>query len=167
MGTHTILRNWPSLTIITIICLAQFACKFSVNSGSGGGGTSLPIAQQGAEQWTIDGKTYRIKSTYYLRMPTGALQYTVEYLCDDCTKILEGITEEKAIDATFPLMKYAYERGIYNRSQISKSGTGELKPTQIGVAITQKNGAHEKGYRVAQSLTQIASRVDGGSPAAP
>jgi hypothetical protein len=157
-------RWWPLFLVIglmTLGVLAKLTCHVNVGQGSGGG-PYLPIAQGGPEQWNVDGKTYRIKSTAYIHMPNKALQYTIEWLCDDCTQALEGITDDKAFDLAFPLMKHAYEKGLYRRSQIRKVGAGEEVPSLIGVAITQQDGIRESGYRVSRSLVQIAARLDGG-----
>jgi hypothetical protein len=115
------------------------------------------IAEQGAESWQIDGKTYSIGSTYYLVLPPREqLQYTIEYLVSD-PKLLADLTDERAGAIAMPLMKYAWQHHLFERTQITSSKGGALKPSLIGVAITYRGGARSGGYRVHRSLDQIAT----------
>ncbi|MCK4627285.1 MAG: hypothetical protein KAV00_18370 [Phycisphaerae bacterium] len=125
-----------------------------------------PMAQSGSEQWQIDGKEYRIESTYYLALPEG-LQYTItiEYPWK-----FEGpevpMNDERALEIVFPLMKHAYEKGFYKRANISKAGQGALSPSRIGVAIIKVGEQTLSGYRVALSLDEIKRRIEQENPSA-
>ena len=116
-----------------------------------------PLAASGPEEWVIDGKTYKISSTYYLRVG-GELQYTIEYpyqfgLADT------NMNDERALAIVVPLMKHAYAQGLYKRTSVTKLGQGEMTPSRIGVTLFEKGEGETKGYRVALTLDQIKNRI--------
>jgi hypothetical protein len=128
------------------------ACKIGGSVGAGG---QVPLAPTGPETWTVDGRAYAVRSTYFLNFPDG-LQYTIEYLCDDCS-VLEGITDERAFQAAYPLMRHAYSQGLYRRLEM-KDLHGRARPVKfIGVAITKQEGVSQRGYRVRRSVEQIGA----------
>ena len=133
--------------------------------GAGGAavGTAgnTPFAREGPEQWRIDGQVYRVESTYYLRLPDG-LQYTIEYPWR-FRPSEEAMNDDRALETAFPLMKHAYENGLYKRVSTIKIGQGELKPSRIGVTLFQRRGKKVRGYRVALTLAQIKKRIKPGS----
>jgi len=65
------------------------ACRCDVRSGGDGVSAGAPVtsspgagamAVTGPEVWTIDGKPFQIRATYFLVL-NGRLQFTVDYLC--------------------------------------------------------------------------------------
>lgn len=133
----------------------------------GGGGTAVgtagnaPLAREGPQQWRIDGQVYRVESTYYLRLPEG-LQYTIEYPWQ--FRSADGpMDDRRALQIAFPLMKHAYEKGLYKRASIAKLGKGKMKPSRIGATLFQRRGEKVRGYRVALSLAEIQKRIEQGS----
>ncbi len=135
-------------------------------SGSGGLGGGGPVAtggrpsmgRSGAEEWVIDGEKYRIAATYSLVLPEG-LQYTIEYPYR--FRPSDGqMNDRRALEIVFPLMKHAYEQGLYKRVSVAKLGKGKLNPSRIGVALFQKQGSYVGGYRVGLSLADIKKRIE-------
>ncbi|MCD4699981.1 MAG: hypothetical protein K8R91_05360 [Phycisphaerae bacterium] len=129
-----------------------------------GTGSNQPMAQSGQEQWQIDGKGYRIESTYYLTLPKG-LQYTIEYPWKFKVPIAE-MNDERALEIVFPLMKHAYEKGLYKRMRISKLGKGNIATSRIGVTLFERHGKEVGGYKVALSLDEIKRRIEQENPPA-
>ena len=114
------------------------------------------MAATGAETWEIDGKAYSIGSTYYVVLPPGEqLQYTIEYLISD-PHLLDGLDDERAVQIAMPLMKRAWKQRLFERSTVTSSKSGVLKASSIGVAITYREGARSRGFRVRRSIEQIA-----------
>lgn len=117
-----------------------------------------PLAQSGAEEWVVNGKTYKIASTYFLQLPEG-FQYTIEYpyefnLAD------ANMNDDRALAVALPVMKHAYTNGLYKRMTVGKFGEGALVPSRIGVVLFQKDGQRVRGYRVGLSLDQIKKLID-------
>jgi hypothetical protein len=134
-------------------------------AASVGTGGNLPIAQSGPENWTVNGRTYNISSTYFLNVREG-FQYTVEYPYHfgDTDR---NMNDEHALAIVFPLMKHAYAEGLYKRMAVAKVGQGEMTPTRIGITLFEKDGANTKGYRVGLSLDQIKQRIATEATTAP
>ncbi len=123
-----------------------------------GTGSNQPTARSGQEQWWIDGKKYRIESTYYLTLPEG-LQYTIEYPWKFKAPTAE-MNDERALEIVFPLIKHAYEKGFYKRVKILKLGKGNIAPSRIGVTLFERRGKEVGGYKVALSLDEIKTRIE-------
>jgi len=105
----------------------------------------------------VDGKTWDIAATYYLRLPQG-LQFTIEYPYR-FNGAAERMNDEGALAIVFPLMKHAYTKGLYRRGAILKVGEGRLTPSRIGVTLFEKVNGNVHGYRVGLSLAQIRERI--------
>lgn len=119
------------------------------------------MARLGAETWDIDGKQYVVATTYYLALPDG-LQFTIEYEPKDGLDAT-SLTGEQAFEAAFPLMKYAFEKGLYKRSKISAAGKGELSVSAIGVALYARNpDGSTSGRRVRGTLAEVEARIKAG-----
>jgi hypothetical protein len=115
------------------------------------------MAATGPETWEIDGKPYSIGSTYYVALPPGEqLQYTIEYLISD-PGLLDGIDDERAAQLAMPLMQHAWKQRLFERATITSPKGGALKPSLIGVAITYRQGARSRGFRVHRTLDQLAA----------
>jgi hypothetical protein len=111
--------------------------------------------------WVIDGKATQIASTYYLALPEG-LQFTIETPVETIPYV-----ESDAVDEAWPLMKHAFEKGIYTRTKIHALGSGDVVPGRIGVAFFKKQGAETKGMRVALSVGEIEFRLKNGGKGPP
>src|SRR5688500_1527476 len=74
-------------------------------------GGPAPMAKAGPESWNVGDTQYRLAATYYLALPEG-IQYTIEYEVPNANQ-LDGVTEARANEMAFPLMRYAYEHGSY------------------------------------------------------
>jgi hypothetical protein len=154
--THTIeaRRALPAMAIAIWVAFGANGCKVQVGENVETG----RLAATGAQTWEIDGKTYSIGSTYYLVLPPGEqLQYTIEYLISD-PQLLDGLNDERAAQIALPLMKRAWKQRLFERSRVTSSKGGELKPSWIGVAITYRQDARSRGFRVRRSLEQIAAQ---------
>jgi hypothetical protein len=121
-------------------------------------GGRQPLAQSGSEEWVIDGRTYNIASTYYLRLPEG-FQFTIEY-SHRFSQAVEHMNDERALKIVLPLMKHAYRNNLYKRASVTKLGQGVLTPSRIGVVLFEKRGPKVGGYRVALSLDEIRKRIE-------
>ncbi|MDY6913749.1 MAG: hypothetical protein SVT52_04750 [Planctomycetota bacterium] len=144
---------------IGLIAHSVIAILIPLSSGSGAVGTAgnVPLARSGVEQWQIDGQVYNVETTYYLRLPEG-LQYTVQYPWR--FQDSQGpMNDERALKVAFPLMKYAYEKGLYKRFKITKVGQGTITPSRIGVVLFERKGSQTRGYRVALSISGIEKRI--------
>ena len=150
-------KGRTALTTMAIsICIALSAtgCKVQIGSNVEPGA----MAATGAETWVIDGKTYSIRSTYYLVLHPGEqLQYTIEYLISD-PHLLDGLNDERAAQIAMPLMKHAWKQRLFERPAVTSATSGALKPSLIGVAITYREGVRSRGFRVQRSIDQIAAQ---------
>jgi hypothetical protein len=114
------------------------------------------MSATGPESWLIDGRNVPIASTYYLALPEG-LQFTIETPTEKIPYV-----ESDALDEAWPLMKYAFEKGIYTRATVHAVGKGDVAPGRIGVAFFKKEGLETKGMRVALSIGAIEVRLKNG-----
>ncbi len=136
-----------------LILHAALAIFMPLSYGAGENQTpNNPLAINGAEQWVIDGKTYNIELTCYLRLGEG-LQYTIEYPYQ-FTQADANMDNQRALDIAFPLMKHAYTNDLHSRITITKIGDGKLTPSRIGVVLYETGAGKAQGYRVALSLDQ-------------
>ena len=141
---------------LSIFLLLLFSLGCDVNTGSDTAGHS-PMAKQGPETWEIDGKKFNINSTYYLALHEG-LQYTIECAWKFSDQN-QTISQEEALNAAFPMMQYAYDKGFYKRTSISKVGGGSVEATRIGVVLSESIGARTRGYRIGLSIGEINQRL--------
>lgn len=111
------------------------------------------MAASVAEAWNVDGKVFQIPTTYFLGLPEG-LQFTIEYAVPGDFSF-EGITDERALNLALPLMRHAYQKKLYTRAVIRKTGSGQAQVSRIGVALYRQSGARTQGYRVARSLAEL------------
>jgi hypothetical protein len=152
------LIGWFGLIVHAILALLL---PLSYGAGTpaavGTAGNQL-LAQSGPEEWIVDGKAYKIASTYYLRLPEG-FQYTIEYPYR-FSQTDRNMDDDRALAAVFPLMKHAYTNGLHTRASVTKIGQGALVPSRIGVTLFEKDGGNTRGYRVALSLDQIKKRIE-------
>ena len=147
-------RALAAMTISICSVFGATGCKVQVGNNVELG----RMAATGPETWEIDGKAYSIGSTYYLVLPPGEqLQYTIEYLIPD-QQLLTGLDDERAARIAMPLMKRAWKQRLFERSKVTSAKGGELKPAWIGVALTVREGAGTRGFRVRRSIEQIAAQ---------
>jgi hypothetical protein len=150
------LRRWRQIGTAASVCavISASGCKVKLGDKAERG----RMAEKGPESWQIDGKTYTIGSTYYLVLPPGEqLQYTIEYLVSD-PQLLDGLNDERAGAIAMPLMRYAWQQRLFERTTVTSSKGATLRPSLIGVAITYHEGARSRGFRVQRSLDQIAAQ---------
>jgi hypothetical protein len=144
---------WAAAALVLATLLA---CRCESSPGAGGG--HAPLARGGATIWNIDGKDYAIQDTYFLALPEG-LQFTIEYEVPpgvDPTRM----SDQQAYDFAFPLMKYAYDQRLYQRTAVNRVGSGKQDVRRIGVGLFVRGMAgSSRGYRVARSLEDIARRA--------
>ena len=115
------------------------------------------MARTGPETWDIDGRSWKIASTYYLTLPEG-LQFTVEVPVAEVPA-----TMAEAETTGWPVVRYVYEKRIYGRVRLSTPGREmPTSPERIGVSLFTSDGIHNKGMRVAFSFSEIRSRLKGG-----
>ncbi len=142
------------LIVLFLSLLLISGCKDNFSGNTAG---HNPMAAQGPETWDAGGKKITILKSYYLALPEG-LQYTVESPYDFGSNALK-MTEQQALDIAFPLMRHAYEKGLYNRTKISEVGHGPLEVKRIGVVLVQGEGMQARGYRIGLSLDQIRAKL--------
>jgi hypothetical protein len=115
------------------------------------------MAQSGPEDWSIDGRTYHVNRSYYVREGSAEVVYVVEYQVAD-KAVLFGVDDERALKLAWPIMKYAYESRAYERAQFDALRGRAPAMTRIGVDLVAKDGGHLTSYRVVQSVGEIVSR---------
>lgn len=118
------------------------------------------MAPSGALTWTIEGKETRVTNTYYLTLPEG-LQYTMEYEALGEAEPT-SITDQKAFEIAFPLIRYAFEHQLHERTKINKLGSGVVPVSRIGVVLFARADSGTRGYRVGRSLDEIRTRISQG-----
>jgi hypothetical protein len=124
------------------------------------------MAIRGPEVWTIDGKPFQIRATYFM-VVNGHLQFTVEYMCAERCPEFVGMSDDKAFAVAYPIMKHVVTQDLAARTKVQEIGGESLKTELIGVAITrQADDGKEKGYRVARTLEQVRAAIQGGGPGA-
>lgn len=110
-------------------------------------------------EWTIDGQTYEIHSTYYL-VVQGEGQYVAEWVVPEDIEIPR---EDAAAEALAqPLLDHIVREEHYRRHQITSIGEGEVEIAWIGVALMRRDGIRTSGYRVRRRLSGLV-----GNPTAP
>ncbi len=165
-------RPWSVARTLGVIgalgLLAHAAFALASPLSQAGGGRPPPgsaghqvFDRTGTETWQIDGRPYRVQSTYYLRLPKG-LQFTIEYPHDFGDGPLR-MDDESALAVAFPLMEHAYVQGLYDRGTYVTLGSGRVRPTRIGVVLLERNAGKVRGYRVGLSLEEIRARMGDGA----
>src|SRR5512133_1453684 len=161
---------YSALAVLAFVTVPACRCDAQVAGGRAPGGAPATSSQgfgvmaaKGPEVWTIDGKPFQIRATYFV-VVQGRLQFTVDYLCGDRCPEFAGLTDEAAFATAFPVMKYVVENNLPSRTEV-RSGSEPMKPELIGVAITQQaNLGRGKGYRVARTIDQVRSAMQAGGP---
>jgi hypothetical protein len=148
------IRTIVALAALSVTPACRGSCNGPGNQPAGAAGV-LPFAVSGPEVWTIDGKPVRIDSTYYIAFPaTGGVQY-----CIDSSVEGEVPAGNAALNAALPLMKYAVASGAYERTAVSKFGSGAQPVTHVGVAFYRREGGAARGYRVNLPVDEIRKRT--------
>jgi hypothetical protein len=150
-------RRGPLLGVALLVCLGpSLACKVNCWWKQGGGGApAVEIARTAPETWTVDGRPWRIEGTYYLDLPEG-LQFTIDVPVADVPATMRA-AEEMA----WPVVRYAYEKGLYARAQLSRpGGAKQSSPQRIGVSLFRTEGSYTKGMRVAFTFADIRARLE-------
>jgi len=147
-----------SLAIVTVCAAAACDIRFDESSTAG----HVPMARTGAESWIIDGREYRVSSTYFLGLPEG-IQFTIDYPYEFSGALAE-FTAERALDVALPLIRHAYAEQLHRRARFEKAGSGVAEPYAIGVVLLEKDGPAERGYRVRLTLDEIRTRIAGSPP---
>jgi hypothetical protein len=129
------------------------ACQVNCR-GNVGGPSEAEMARSGPENWSVEGRSWKVTSTYYLALPEG-LQFTIEVPVADVPA-----TMADAERMAWPVMRHAYEKRIYARTHLSKLGGGSAAPERIGVSLFRSDGIHTKGMRVALSFAEIRDRIE-------
>ena len=135
--------------------LATGSCRCNV------GAESVPMAPTGPEEWVVDGVSYQISSTYYVRRGTEVILYVIEHILPEKTFPF-GINDESALKIAFPLMKRAYQSHSYERMRFQAlRGTGPAF-TSIAVDLVENAEGNSQRYRIVQSVGEIVWRMNGG-----
>jgi len=125
-----------------------------------GTGGNTPWAPKGPEQWRIDGKTCDIETTYYLGVPKG-LQFTVQCSYEFGPHGPGKIDAPAKVELAFPLMKHAFENGLYDWAVITDRASGvAMIPQRIGVVLYERRDGKVTGVRVGLSLQEIRDRIE-------
>ncbi len=111
-------------------------------------------ATAGPGEWEVDGTPYTVTTVYVLDLPEG-LQYTIEHP-HPFGPADANMDDARALEIAFPLMRHAYEKGLYKG--------GPQTPSRIGVVLYEKRGGRVHGYRIGLSLDEIRQRGEQGSP---
>ena len=154
------------LALAVALCFPLSSCRCGASTDGISVGAPAPtssggfgvMARGGPEVWTIDGKPFSIRSTYYVTVH-GRLQYTADYLCGQSCPDFNGMSEDQAFAVALPPMKHIVTNGLYRRATFSKDGQPVL-PELIGVAITtQEPSGREFGYRVSRTIDQVRAAI--------
>ena len=159
------IHGYSALAVLALVTVPACRCDAQTSGGRASLGAPATSSQgfgvmaaKGPEVWTIDGKSFQIRATYFV-VVQGRLQFTVDYLCGDRCPEFTGLSDEVAFATAFPVMKYAVENNLPSRTEV-RSGSDPMKPELIGVAITQQvGGGREKGYRVARTIDQVRAAM--------
>jgi len=129
----------------------------SVGTGGPGVGGDVAIDSSGPHRWQVDGRARKIEVTYYLQMPKG-LQYTIVYLLTG-DRGLAWMHPDRALATAWPLIKHAYENGLYKRAKSTTPARDETPVSRIGVVLLHHEGKQVKGIRAAMTLDEIQERI--------
>lgn len=146
--------------LVAHVALALF---MPLTYGMGGhppaGTAGHPVfGQKGPEQWNINGRMYDIASTCDLVLPEG-LQFTIEYSYQFPAGS-KAMDDQQALEVVFPLMRHAYQSGLYKQTTVVKVGQGPMEASRIGVSLVERTSNGTRGYRVALSIDEIKRRIE-------
>jgi len=127
-------------------------CRCERRGGESTG--SLPIAVSGPQVLAFRGNVYNIITTYYIAFPEG-LQYTLEYEVPASIDVL-SISDQRAYEIAYPLMRGALEQGWHKRTSVRKIGGTTPSVSRIGVVL-YSNGSRSRGNRVARDIKTVES----------
>jgi hypothetical protein len=145
--THSVLALFAPMQLLEVSAAGR------VISGPVG---FFPIAgtATGAEQWIIEGRSYNIKSSYFLVLPEG-VQYTVTYQLPPAQV---GVEDEQAELLAFPIMVHIVENELHLRTWIGTLD-GKINPERIGITFLYSQGQGATGYRYGLSIGEIKKRI--------
>jgi len=129
----------------------------SAGIGGPGRGEDVAIDSSGPHLWQVAGRARDIEVTYYLSMADG-LQYTIVYLLTGADG-LARMHPDRALATAWPLIKHAYENGLYKRAKPAKLGRSEMAVSRIGVVLLHHEGKQVKGIRARMTLDEIKERI--------
>ena len=129
----------------------------SGGTGGKGDGGDIAIDSSGPHRWQVAGRARDIEVTYYLSMADG-LQYTIVYLLTGA-RGLARMHPDRALATAWPLIKHAYENGLYKRAMPTTLARGEMAVSRIGVVLLHHEGKRVKGIRAAMTLDEIKERI--------
>lgn len=119
------------------------------------------LSPAGTEHWQLDGKMYLVDSTYYLLLSRG-LVYVIDHPCD--FRAPPGLADKQALAIAYPLMKHAYEREYYKRTEFVRPGGAEIECEYIYVALVNRKGGIVTGYRVGLPISELKALILQGGP---
>ena len=105
--------RWPeicrygALALLIFVSVPACRCEAQPSGGRAAGGAPVTSSQgfgvmalKGPEVWTIDGKPFQIRATYFV-VVEGRLQFTIDYLCGDRCPEFVGLSERVDIPIRF------------------------------------------------------------------
>jgi hypothetical protein len=142
------------LAVIALVAWAPLlgsACRCEPTPDAGPK-TSLPIAASGPQVLAFRGNVYNIITTYYVASP-DSIQFTIEYEVPSSIDVI-GISDERAYEVAYPLMRGAVEHGWQKRMEIKRIAGATPPVSRIGVVL-YSNGSRSRGTRVARDIKTI------------
>jgi len=151
-------RQWLPIALLAII-LAGVSCLFGAKTGSAF--TTQSVRLHGPQNIEIEGKRWPVQSVEMVR-----LQNQKEVL--DRIQILvswdskpEFQSPAEAAEAVWPLIRYYFTAGIYNKLTHDFPAEPPLQADGIWVLMTyRKNFLQTDNYRAGMSLREIVSRIE-------
>jgi len=137
-----------------MVAVVITACQVNVGPSDGG---YARMDARGPEVWTIEGRSYRVQSTYYLVIDNQA-QFTVDYLCGDVCPDFTTLDDFTAFKAVYPLVKHMVESKLYERTAVQ--GKNGPLPYSVGVSMTDGR----RGYRVRRPVDSVLATIKSGGP---
>jgi hypothetical protein len=139
-----------------LVLVALASCQIETGSKP----TTVPIAPLGPETWTIGGRQYGIRSTYFLN-ESESLRFVVEYACSDRCPNFDDLSEQGALAVAYPVMAYTMSHRLYERTKVMNILGKPLETRTIGVVIVEEaRSGRERGYRIERSLEQLRARPE-------
>ncbi len=109
------------------------------------------IDSTGPHTWEIDGRKFPVRRTYWMERGEELI-YVMEY---NPRVYIPNAQADKVLKTIFPLMKHAYQTGLYKRPDPDAK-----QPDTIGVTLIDATRAELKVYRIPLKIKDIARYMD-------
>jgi hypothetical protein len=159
-----------ALTLIALLGLVLHAAVALPRAGTPASAVQMTtdpegferLLPKGGESWVVAGKTYRIASSCFLKLPQG-LQYNIYVQHELPTS--DSPPMEDILAIARPFILYAYNQGEYQRGSAAQAGGEPLVPTGITVSLFEWHRGKMRMFRAGMDMEQIRWRAAAEAPA--